>query len=1049
MKLKIIILLSGIFYLATLSSQTYEKDWELINKKMDSGENLSDKAFEDFEKKHARVLEQYPDNSMKFYSFYAYALWNNKDLKNAEDGFKWSYHYATKAKDTTLKYIAIYRYGEFFKGTGNYSEAEKYYYTCMRPLSVILNPSSREYSQIYFEYTTVIMNLGKFSEAKPAVEGLSYYYKTMDGEKSPHYVILLNYLATIHKFMGEYDKAIEICSKLVNESKFLEINDTSGYIDSYDNLGDIYRETSRYEQAFQTFKKGKQEFFRLKAKDRKILASLENNMGLCYKAFDNPKEAEDAFNSALNIYKELNLTNTEDYCITLNNKGDLFRELGRVGLASEILLTSLEIRKKYLGTNTRSYANTLNNLGLVYFDAGFYDEALKRTLEAKDVYATTVGESHQFYGNCLNNLSALYLIKNDFKNAEEYKLKALEIIEQSVGKNHFRYSSFLISTYSLYMRTNQLGKAEANLKEAMLLVEKNLGKKHDLYARSQLGLAEVYSMTHRYELAEPLYFESLGYYSNQLNNYFEAMSEENQALYFNFIEPAFESYNMYVLNYKLAQPGKDLSEHVKKALHNQMLLKSLLGKNAAKLQQQVFNSNNKEYINLYKDWVNAKNILINNSKSSDPAFDDNELLKKVSGIEALLKSKFSAFSKTEIVSFDALRQSLGEKEAALDIFRVHEWLTDSTSVIKYGIIIVKNNNINPELVIYNNGDDMEGNFFKNFSKSIDNQSSDTISYGVYFKSLKNTLKDINKLYVSPEGVFQKINLSGLFDPATKKYVQEEFEISNMANISSLSNKKSITKTSAFSAALFGYPDYEYDFKKQKQGSATQSEAVAKRYGLNNLSKLPGTKIEVEEISKELKVKTWNVSLFTDEKASEQNLRKLNSPNVLHIATHGYYLKDLETDDRLFLGFDTKTMKDNSFLRSGIILAGVGPSTSDSTNTNSENDGIVTAYEASLLNLTNTDLVVLSACQTGLGDEMGSQGVAGLQRSLAIAGAKNIIMSLWPVDDDATKTLMTEFYKSYATLLNVETSFRLAQSVVKQKYTHPYYWAAFVLLKTYN
>ncbi|MBI2721157.1 MAG: CHAT domain-containing protein [Bacteroidetes bacterium] len=1049
MKLKIIFLFI-VFCYSPICSQTYEKDWEDLNKKLNAQTKLEVKAFEAFENKHQKEIEQYPDNSMKFYSFYAYALWNSKDLKNAEESFKWSYHYATKASDTTLKYIAIYRFGEFFKGIGNYAEAEKYYYTCMRPLSVILGASSREYSEIYFEYTNVLMNLGKFTEAKPAVEGLLYYYKTMDGEKSRHYIILLNWLFSIHKFQGEYDKAIELSSKIVNDSLFLLISDTSGYIDSYDNLGDIYRETSRYDQAFQYFKKGKQEFFRLKANDRHALASLENNMGLCFKAFGNIKEAEDAFNSALNIYKETNETNTEDYCIALNNKGDLFRELGRVGLASEILLGSLEIRKKYLGTNSKSYANTLNNLGLVYFDAGLYEEALKRTLEAKEVYEITVGKEHQFYGNCLNNLSLLYLKLNDFKKAESYKLQALAIIEKSVGKNHFRYSSFLISTYSLYLRTNQLTKAEINLREALLLVDKNLGRKHDLYARAQLGLAEINARIGKFELASPLYFESLEYYSNQLNNYFDAMSEENQALYFNFIEPAFESYNVFLINYKLSQPTKDLSAHIKRALQNQMLLKSLLGKKSAKLQQQVYGSKNQEYINLFKEWVIAKNILINNSKSTDRVNDDNELIRKVSGIEATLKSKFSSFSKSEIVTFDQLKESLGDKEAAIEIFKAYEWINDSAHTIKYGAIVIKKNSLNPELHIFNNGKGMEEKNFNNYLNAIDNQLPDTLSYAIFFKDLKKYLKEINKLFISPDGVFQTINLASLFDPGAKKYVQEEFEIYNTANVSSLVNKSNKSVNNKPQAALFGYPDYEYDFKKRStSANESENDAVAKRYGLNNLSKLPGTKKEVEEISKELTAKAWNVTVYTEELASEENLRNIKSPNVLHIATHGYYLKDVETEDKLFLGFESKTLKSNSFLRSGIILAGVGPSTRDSLNINSENDGIFSAYEASLLNLSTTELVVLSACQTGLGDNMGSQGVAGLQRSFAIAGAKNIIMSLWPVDDDATKMLMAEFYKNYAITLNIESAFRQAQTLVKERYKHPYYWAAFILLKTFN
>ncbi len=1033
-----------------LQAQTYEKDWEAFSKKME-GQKAIVKEYEAFETKHEKSLEKDPDNAFKFYRSYGYALLNkNKDQKNAAEAFKYTYHYATKSKDTSLIPMSYYYFADYFREIENYTEAEKYFNASLRPLSVFLKPSSREYSQIYFEYMTVLVKLGKYADAKPGVEALIYYYKTLDGEKSREYIFLSDYLSDILQYLGEYQKALEIKTKLVEEAKYLEIKDTANYIESFNSLGDVYREISRYDMAFQNFKKGKQEFFRLKVKNRHALASLENNIGLCYKSYGNIKEAEESFNTALNIYKEIGETESDDYCVTLNNKGDLFRELGRYGLASEILLKSLEIKKKYSRTNTKSYANTLNNLGLVYLDAGYYDEALKRTLEAKEVYAALLGESHQFYGNCLNNLSSLYLHLKDFKRAEETKLKALDIIEKSVGKNHFRYASFLISTTQLYLRTNQLVKAEKSLKEALLLVEKNLGKNHDLYARSQLALAEVYAMTNRFEQAGQLYFESLDFYSNQLNNYFDAMSEENQAHYLNFIEPAFQSYNMYLLNYKISQPVKDLDLHIKRALHNQMLLKSLLSKKAARLQQKVLGSNDQAMIKIYQEWIIAKNALVNNSKSTEPAFDDNELIRKAAGLENTLKAKFGDFAKTEKVSYEDLKKALSDKEAAIELFRVYEWINDSVSSKKYGAIVVSKNSLNPELIICKNGEQLEEKCFDHFSKCIDDQLTDSLSYIAYFKELEGSLKNINKVYVSADGIFQKINLSGLYNTSTKKYVQENYEVCNISNISTLVNKKNAVGSADLSASLFGYPDYEYDLKnKSSKVNKPESEMVAKRYGLNNLAKLPGTKAEVEIISKELKTKGWKVNVFTAENANEENLRKINSPNVLHIATHGYYLKDLETTDKLFLGFDSKNLKDNSFLRSGIILAGVGPATGDSLNTSSENDGIFTASEATVLNLSKTQLVVLSACQTGLGDNMGSQGVAGLQRSFAIAGAKNIMMSLWPVDDNATQFLMTEFYKNYVETQNAEEAFRKAQTEVKNKYPHPYYWAAFVLLKTFN
>ena len=222
-----------------------------------------------------------------------------------------------------------------------------------------------------------------------------------------------------------------------------------------------------------------------------------------------------------------------------------------------------------------------------------------------------------------------------------------------------------------------------------------------------------------------------------------------------------------------------------------------------------------------------------------------------------------------------------------------------------------------------------------------------------------------------------------------------------------------------------------------------------RFGFSELPPLPGTKTEVENISKSLAGNAWNINMYTNEKASEQELKKLNSPKVLHIATHGFFLKDIaDSEDETILGFETSKLQTNPLLRSGIMMAGASIVARDTMQTDFEQDGIFTAYEASLLNLANTDLVVLSACETGLGVDINNQGVFGLQRAFYIAGAKNLIMSLWVVDDDATQILMSEFYREWAmnpAKENISKAFKKAQADVRKKYPHPYYWGAFTLL----
>lgn len=1054
MKLKIIIF---FLFIQQLNGQTYEKDWEKFVKKLDSGQDLTIKETESFIIKHQKKLADFPDNSTQVYSLLAKAYSREQNFDKALEYYLTSFNYAQKSQDSTLKFIVAYSMGVLNYNNQNLLEAEKYYYYCMAGMAAIYGQSSREYTGIFNEYTNLLVDLGKYTEAKPYIEGLLYYYKTLDGENNKTYLRLLTSKAIIAQNLGDYKTATDIFSAMVIKESIIKLGDTLGQVIQTSNLSDIYREMGDYKSAIHYAQLAKDLYdkynftkTRNKPHELDVLATIENNLGLTYKAMSQLQKAEEAYENALSIYQSFGLTNTEAYCSTLSNKANLYSELGRYGEASELLWLAIETRKKYFGANNENYANAISNLAIVFMYSDHYEQALEKNLEALEIYKNTVGINHQSYANCLNSLSLNYIKLKDYKKAEQYKLSALQIIENSVGKNHYRYAAFLIATFDLYTETGEKEKAIKNLKEARLLIEKNFSKKHELYARAGFALADIYTLAKRYNEAGPLFIDCLDFYADQIDNYFDAMSEENQAEFLSNLVPFFQSYNIFLINYKTDFPNEKIDLYVERAVRYQLQLKSLLANRSAQIRSQILNSKDQELISIYSEWLDVQNEIINTFKSTEPIKDNNALYKRSSDLEVSLKSKLGKFENSNKLTLSAVQQKLAPNEAAIEIFKVYARVDDTLESIKYGALIIRKNSPTPAFVIFKNGEELDKKYFDNYSTHIDQQLTDSTSYSTYFKPFEPYLKGINKIYLSSDGIFHKISFAGLFDIKTKKYLADEYDIYQTSNLGAIAQAIDPESEVNLSASLFGYPDYDYDFKKNKTKSSTNTnQMVATRFGLTELSKLPGTKKEVESIDRELKIKNWACSVFMDEFASEENLRKVNNPRILHIATHGYYIKDLENEDKLFLGFENSAIKKNSMLRSGLILAGAGPATQDSTNRNSENDGILTAEEASLLNLNKTDLVVLSACQTGLGDEMGTEGVAGLQRSFTIAGAKNILMSLWPVDDDATSLLMMEFYKNYAITRNADTSFKTAQAEVRKKYPHPYYWAAFVLLKTFN
>ena len=213
--------------------------------------------------------------------------------------------------------------------------------------------------------------------------------------------------------------------------------------------------------------------------------------------------------------------------------------------------------------------------------------------------------------------------------------------------------------------------------------------------------------------------------------------------------------------------------------------------------------------------------------------------------------------------------------------------------------------------------------------------------------------------------------------------------------------------------------------------------------------LPGTAEEIKKIDQLFQQNKISTRSFIQESASEDNLKVLSNkaPQVLHIATHGFFLpepKKKQNNAGPSKG-NVYTLANDPLMRSGLVLAGGNYTWSGKIPVEGVEDGIATAYEISQMNLGNTQLVVLSACETALGDVKGSEGVFGLQRGFKMAGAKKIIVSLWQVPDKETAELMTAFYTYWMKGKTINEAFYQAQADMRKKYT-AFYWAAFVLVE---
>ena len=219
---------------------------------------------------------------------------------------------------------------------------------------------------------------------------------------------------------------------------------------------------------------------------------------------------------------------------------------------------------------------------------------------------------------------------------------------------------------------------------------------------------------------------------------------------------------------------------------------------------------------------------------------------------------------------------------------------------------------------------------------------------------------------------------------------------------------------------------------------------------NGWKELSWTLQEVEQINRLMNDRQYLVTEYTGETGNEESFKSLSgkSPEIIHIATHGFFQPVEESRKNPFMqmrmGDQPESGGVDPMLRSGLMLSGGNKAWQGEKIPENIEDGVLTAREISRMDLRGTDLVVLSACETGLG-EVSGEGVFGLQRSFKQAGVKNLVMSLWEVNDQATSFMMKEFYTNLLSGEDLRKAFVDAKQKCKQQFPEPQYWAAFVLL----
>nr|MBA3970977.1 CHAT domain-containing protein [Bacteroidota bacterium] len=495
---------------------------------------------------------------------------------------------------------------------------------------------------------------------------------------------------------------------------------------------------------------------------------------------------------------------------------------------------------------------------------------------------------------------------------------------------------------------------------------------------------------------------------------------------------------------------EDYDVLVSRMYDNQLVIKSLLLKETGKVKIQIEASGDEKLKANYQELVKMRETIVQQYRLSaddltDSGIDLPKMEKEANELEQKITSasNITVEKKSAAMSWKDLQSKLKGDECVVEIVRTKYFTKgDFNDSVYYSALIIDKTCKTPKFIFIKNGNTLENQALLNYTGSIKAKKKDDLSYNYFWKPLKEALGASKKIYFSSDGAYQLLNIYTLQNPETGKYLIEEMNIVLLTNSQDLLQEPSakLSKT----AEIFSYPDYDFIASTTE----VKSSEPLSRYGFMNLQELPGTKLEADTIMKILQLKNWKVNEHLQAQATEDAIKKIKAPQILHIATHGFFLRDVDEKANDVNGMQASIARENPLLRSGLMLAGSAAIARDSMVDNTTEDGILTAYEAANLDLGNTDLVVLSACETGLGEVHIGQGVYGLQRAFMVAGAKSVVMSLWVVDDFATQELMSNFYREWLkdpSSDNRQKAFRTAQQKLKEKFPDPYYWGAFVMI----
>lgn len=908
---------------------------------------------------------------------------------------------------------------------------------------------NKVYRKFLFSIILICLSMLSLSQTIPSASKLE---QKISGKENIEYLYNLDDLARLKLRLGDLDSALILFKECSEGYKKTIGSKSERYGWTMNNIGATLSYQGKMQEALEYFKVCLDIYKEVYDQCNPQYFITLNNILKTYKKAQSYAEIEYLIRNYWDSQKIDSCQFSTEFLNFIDEMGYLLIKLGRNEDAANNFVLTEKIREDKFGINSVEYSTSLYNIAFGCISENSYQEAISLLEHSIQISKDSLGEINPLTLKYKEGLAEAYRGNKNFEGAIKLYSELMKVPDY-YSKNSIYIDNNLAS---LYQDMGDYDKAIKSYKWAIADLKASENIDNELLLVSLSNLALLSMEIDSVNLAISLFSEINEKIIELLSKNLPLLSEKEKIIFMERVNYRMNVFNSFVV--------KEFEKHpalIDELYNNQLFVKSkildliLCGK--------LFTVENKHegLFALWKQYVNDREKLMYYYQTGYSNESETKKLENIiNTLEKELNKSSIIFTETQKkLKWIDIHKQLSDTEAVVEMVSFNYYHKDWTDSIYYAaLILTQETKDHPKLVFLKNGNNLDSTSFMHYQQYLTNpkqrEDKDWESYQNYWAAIDYAIGDKKIVYVSPDGVYNKINIETLITP-DGKYLSDKKEIRIINSSRELLQPKDSVKIKLQNALLVGNPNFNntatdtIDALAYQINSNDISLYTTRSLEKADISPLPATEKEITTISNLLKHYKYTTTTLIGNDAQESEIKKAKSPSIIHIATHGYFDQDLKNPfNEKSIGTNADRVTENPMLRSGLLLAGSAQTIKGKFNPKKGTEnGILTAYEVQNMNLENTELVVLSACETGLGEIQNGEGVYGLQRAFRIAGAKTIIMSLWKVDDEATQLLMTTFYEKWLSGKTKREAFKDAQNVLKNslRYNHPYYWGAFVMI----